>query len=254
MKNIHILPTDKPSRLYLSLDNELDLDDYECQNTLIHKNQNIYITNSEEIKVGDYVLLYVENYKRDKYEQGLEPKKQFNTTDYTNDKIVKVIEKYDNGVNTSDGKYWLSVCKKVILTTDPELIKDGVQPIDDEFLEWFVKNPSCDFIETEKWLDDDAKIIYSRIIPKEEPKQETLEEAAIQHHKKQYMMSLDESIKPYVIADFIAGAKWQAEKMYSEEHMIEYAKYTSKYNVITPRQWFEQFKNLRYKLIPRDDC
>jgi hypothetical protein len=33
------------------------------------------------------------------------------------------------------------------MTTDQDLIKDGVQGIDDEFLEWFVKNPSCESIE-----------------------------------------------------------------------------------------------------------
>jgi hypothetical protein len=32
------------------------------------------------------------------------------------------------------------VAKKIILTTDLDLIKDGVQSIDNEFLEWFVKN------------------------------------------------------------------------------------------------------------------
>ena len=36
---------------------------------------------------------------------------------------------------------------KVILTTNKLLIKDGVQAIDDEFLEWFVKNPSCEEVE-----------------------------------------------------------------------------------------------------------
>ena len=37
---------------------------------------------------------------------------------------------------------------KIILTTDQDLIKDGIQAIDDEFLEWFVKNPSCKEVET----------------------------------------------------------------------------------------------------------
>ena len=39
--------------------------------------------------------------------------------------------------------------KRLYLTTDPDLVKDGIQGIDDEFLEWFGKNPSCDFIEIE---------------------------------------------------------------------------------------------------------
>jgi hypothetical protein len=40
---------------------------------------------------------------------------------------------------------------KVILTTNKLLIKDGVQAIDDEFLEWFVKNPSCEEVGVEKY-------------------------------------------------------------------------------------------------------
>jgi hypothetical protein len=36
---------------------------------------------------------------------------------------------------------------KVILTTNNLLIKNGVQAIDDDFLEWLVKNPSCEEVE-----------------------------------------------------------------------------------------------------------
>jgi len=74
---------------------------------------------------------------------------------------------------------------KVILTTNKLLIKDGVQAIDDEFLEWFVKNPSCESVETERLEDGqyvdrfaDGSVIegiyenYKIIIPKEEPKQD----------------------------------------------------------------------------------
>ena len=43
--------------------------------------------------------------------------------------------------------------------------------------------------------------------------------------------------------DFIAGAKWQQERMYSEEDMTEYAIYIVFNNLITPKQWLEQFKN-----------
>ena len=39
---------------------------------------------------------------------------------------------------------------KVILTTNKLLIKDGVQAIDDDFLEWFVAHPSCESVEVEK--------------------------------------------------------------------------------------------------------
>jgi flavorubredoxin len=42
---------------------------------------------------------------------------------------------------------WSKKYCKIILTTDGDLIKDGVQSIDDEFLEWFVENPSCEEVE-----------------------------------------------------------------------------------------------------------
>ena len=57
------------------------------------------------------------------------------------------------------------------------LIKDGVQAIDDEFLEWFVKNPNCEEIEV---VDVRNLGVYGSYypykinIPKKETKQETL--------------------------------------------------------------------------------
>jgi hypothetical protein len=74
--------------------------------------------------------------------------------------------------------------RKIILTTDPYLIKDGVQAIDDEFLEWFVNNPSCEFVKTKLVYDyeEHPELVgspkeewsyYKIIIPKEEPKPET---------------------------------------------------------------------------------
>lgn len=79
--------------------------------------------------------------------------------------------------------------KKIILTTDQDL--DGVQAIDDEFLEWFVKNSSCKEVEVENICNNCGDIncihaicrsqvaktkgdTYKIIIPKEEPKQERM--------------------------------------------------------------------------------
>ena len=77
--------------------------------------------------------------------------------------------------------------KKIILTTNQDLIKDGVQAIDDEFLEWFVKNPSCEEVKVNYGLftplgrqvdpmgilRNHSKCVwkYNIIIPKDEPKQ-----------------------------------------------------------------------------------
>jgi hypothetical protein len=155
MKNIHILPTDKPSRLY-KIGNFLLLDSKAMpNNTLETKNQNIYITSDEEIKEGDWCF-------------------------DINGKIFK----HENHFPISIGQ------RKIILTTDPELIANGVQSIDDEFLEWFVKNPSCERVEIEDWHNKFLSCCRSKedcycnkkriIIPQEEPKQETLEDSIYQ--------------------------------------------------------------------------
>jgi hypothetical protein len=124
MKNIHILPTDKPSRVWTDLDGNFYL--HPIPTTLFFM-QHIYITSDEEIKEGDWVFNFEYNY----------------------------IVRYDS--KKHDDKFWY---KKIILTTDQDLIKDGVQAIDDEFLEWFVKNPSCEFVE---YVGDDC--YYEIIIP-----------------------------------------------------------------------------------------
>ena len=95
---------------------------------------------------------------------------------------------------------------KIILTTNKLLIKDGVQPINDEFLEWFVKNPSCEEVEIEKicnncgdincihaicssQISKNKGVTYKIIIPKEEPKKELIE------LKKQFQIKADEALE-----------------------------------------------------------
>jgi hypothetical protein len=147
MRNVHIIPTDKPSRLWINnlLQGKLEL----SKEVLIGSNtaQHIYITSDEEIKGGDYV---------------------------TNGKYIgQAINEWWTKFYIGNPKlnYW-----KIILTTDPDLIKDGVQAIDDDFLEWFVKNPSCEEIELKKGFADGTAwgynfLDYKIIIPQEEPKQ-----------------------------------------------------------------------------------
>ena len=201
MKNIHLLPTDKPSRLYKDGEKlKLDIDSYGVNN------QNIYITSDEEIKEGDWVLGGL---------GGID------------------IKKY--------GRYFAEDWKKIILTTDQDLIADGVQAIDNEFLEWFVKNPSRESVVVEKKSYIEIKEIsyegdfqnveyvnYKIIIPQEEAKQETLE-AAENYADKQSDISMRQNPLEYSKSgeelwyeskvDFIEGAKWQQERMYSEEDL-----------------------------------
>ena len=201
MKNLFLLPTDKPSRLGLCNNQLVFLQKH--QNILVgHKdypttNQHIYITSDEEITVGYYL-------------------------DLADNSIIKVTLKDLIKFKSYDNLQF----KKIILTTDQDLINLGVQSIDEEFLEWFVAHPSCESVEVQmSHIDETAYkygiITYEIIIPKEEPKQETLEEAA-------------ESLYPFAFGGignaendkknhFIDGAKWQQERMYSEEDLISFA-------------------------------
>lgn len=165
-KNIHILPTDQPSSLGYHFDkvsslNSVDyapnfgFDEFNTKNNYQHRPYHLYITSDEEIKVGDWYLV-------NQYGNGLLLATQCATAE-----DIKYQHKFE--------------CKKIILTTDKTLIADGVQAIDDKFLEWFVENPTCEFVEVEQikifdgFLDPQYgspkyKLHYKIIIPKEEPK------------------------------------------------------------------------------------
>jgi len=152
MKNIHLISTDKPSRLLYSGNNKNLLFSKEpiSFRTFERSPQNIYITSDEDVKEGDWVYSKSRN-------------KICKVTG-----ISKWTHKDDYSIDLDNENYFIhhSYCKKIILTTDQDL--NGVQAIDDEFLEWFVKNPSCEWVEINRdWG-------YSKIIiPQEEPKYTT---------------------------------------------------------------------------------
>jgi hypothetical protein len=136
MKNIHLVPTYKPSRLVLETkNNNLFITTTYFKNDLM-KHQNIYITNNSEIKEG------VDQW---------------------------YLDKFLNKPMNSGGAQYEEKQNVIILTTDQDLIKDGVQAIDDEFIEWFVKNPSCEEVEIDKGYRGIDLFNYKIIIPKEEP-------------------------------------------------------------------------------------
>ena len=262
MKNLHLLPTNKPSRLFLNkVNNKLLLDsDTYCDliKRLPSSNyQNIYITSDEEIKDGDWHILKDGDYKGE---------------------LRRLISKPINSY----------ISAKIIITTDQELIKDGIQAIDDEFLEWFVKNPSCESVEVFKeryhgveFIDDYPKgfFDYKIIIPQEEPKQELnlncfdcnkslqdctcmedtinmtdpLEQAAKEYAERH--LDVSGNLGKYLVkAVFQDGVKWEQEQdknKYSEEEVRKLFKQYKEYFSIYRNQqilnvefeeWFEQFK------------
>jgi hypothetical protein len=189
--------------------------------------QNINITNDEEIKEGDYA-----------YHKTFGVGKIINING--EDCFVTIKLNPKDGSITTPWKRNIPDIKKIILTTDQDLIKDGVQAIPDEFLEWFVKNPSCEEVEVEieskfDRVDGHYHDVWEIIIPKEEPKQnnflksiegssvsklfkrgseiskkekpkqETLEEASYNYAK-------DKVNRTSHLIGFRKGAKWQQEQ------------------------------------------
>ena len=250
MKNLHVITTDKPSRLYF-VKNKLKLSPLKFTNDkevgwLTH---NLYITSDEEIKEGEYSLYLPFGVGKNIVIDG--------------ELCFHIEAKDGKGSFTQRTYQTLDRNKKIILTTDQDL--DGVQAIDDDFLEWFVKNPSCEEIETMFACRGFNGIIpnlisigeYKIIIPKEElnlncfdcnkslqdctcmedtidMKQESIEEAAekcfnyIDHRNT-----------------FIAGAKWQQEIMYSEEEVLKFILTSSKLPFANDEErieWFNKFK------------
>jgi hypothetical protein len=248
MKNLHVLPTDKRSILS------------DCENY-----KHVYITSDEKFVRDEYVT------------DGIE--------------VIKATPKLVNAQGLVSRRNW----RKIILTIDQDLIADGIQAIDHIFLEWFVENPICEEVEVERgfltftgWVKSKETvpknlIRYKIIIPQEEPKQEPLsfppfdkEKADVITKEGQKVIrelrsniqqeTLEEAARRYTesttdndpvrIFSFIEGAKWQAERMYSEEDMKESfinGALTDLFNTwgISDKDmakekfdvWFEQFKN-----------
>ena len=97
------------------------------------------------------------------------------------------------------------------------------------------------YIEPKDVVLGDKTSLDAQMLDKLEPKQETLEEVAAKHFNKEVFVE-GVTIQYALQEAFITGAKYQAERMYSEEDMTEYAIYIVFNNLITPKQWFEQFK------------
>ena len=141
MKNIYIIPTDKDTNLFIG-----DLSGALHFNHSIEKgnsiNQNLYITSDEVIKKGDY-WIYVCPINGIYYGDDTNP-------------IVK------NNLNSTwfEKLHDKNNYKKIIMTTDQDLIKDAVQEIPDEFLEWFVKNHTCKFVEVKQLLSNNGNAFF----------------------------------------------------------------------------------------------
>ena len=112
MKNIFLIPTENSSRLSIK-DGVLILHRQQWRKGT----QNIHITSDSKFVRDEYIT------------DGIE--------------VMKSTPKLVNAQGLVDRRDW----KKILMTTDPELIKDGVHPIGEDFLKWFVENPTCVKVE-----------------------------------------------------------------------------------------------------------
>ena len=122
MKNIHILPTVQPSKLVKIKDT-------------------FFLTSTDDIPSGTFYNIYITF------------DKLFKENDLVLNTDTSELYKADSDdvlTDKKDIKFYADFNLQVILTTDPKLIADGIQEIDDEFLEWFIKNSSCEYIDIEK--------------------------------------------------------------------------------------------------------
>jgi hypothetical protein len=200
MKNVHLVPTNKPSSLFEILQWNYIFDkhnEYSEEYKELHgyKNRNLYITNDEEIKIGDWVI---------EFQKG--------------DRIGEV--------HFINGDYVIArdIQKKIILTTDSSLSPD-VHKIDDEFLEWFASNPTCDEVEIDKRYRGVNLFNYKIIIPQDKQhfwEEETLEEFARREandNEKHGHVKL--SYQDGVFYGIQIGAQWQKELGREVGHSVQ---------------------------------
>jgi hypothetical protein len=261
MKNIFVVPTTDATRLMRMFDHDRDELELSLQCCGWQYGVHVNITSYEEIKEGDWCI------------------------DLDTNNIFKI------------GNWVTDRAVKIILTTDFRLAPD-VQKIDDAFLEWFIKNPTCEFVEIESWeTKGEWDLDYKIIIPKEKPKQEepkkrgyicphtkvqcddeccvsaedchivsqisVLEKPEQEAEGKYFADNADSIIvmKQETLEEvakrlasttdefnmFVAGAKWQAERMYSEEDVLKLLNKFSHRDGMDKEEnltliWFEQFK------------
>ena len=208
MRNIYKSPTQELTRLHFDVALFLSPNpQISSEINSVVEGRNLYITNSEDIKEGWY----------------------FNTSKAIN-KAVFIKNEDVKALKTIYGEK-VNHLEKITLTTDTKLIEDGIQAIDDEFLQWYIWNPSCESVEVESFCKngDDCpshgaydkqhlcNVGYEIIIP-----------------KKNIRMSFGEYL--------------QHSNEIMTKHNLEYDKLLDKeFPVKTPTTFDELFKNTNIK-------
>ncbi len=231
MKNIVLLPSNEKTRLVRVFTDAL--------------RENFVL--KLDIEVNDsfkeYVNLYIISHDEDLVLGGY----------HFNSKYGDELQK-TNQRDIDSRKYWEAddyYISKILLTTDLELVKDGIQEVPESFLNWFLENPSCEHVELKQeklhpgeFMDDSYPkdfLNYQIVFQNGESLIDAANEYARYDNTKSYEFSSDT-----LIDAFTEGANWMQERMYSEEDvdkLISLLKTTTEYEVLQSfRDKVEQFK------------
>jgi hypothetical protein len=172
------------------------------------KVQDIYILEDSEVKDGEYGICL--NLVREGFK--------------SHQAVFKMNASQRTAMEELGGRKKAEVFK-VILTTNPALIKDGVQKINDGFLNYFIKNPSCEWVEIQDWYNIYLSCCRSKeecycnkkriIIPNQNPQKTktTLKERLRQEltgHLSDEKTEVDVNIAKRIARDFAIGfTKWK---------------------------------------------
>lgn len=151
MKNLFLINTDKPTGLF-HIPLGIDYSVIPKVRTGKYKGYHVYITNEESPKENDPCIV----------------------TPVGSSKFPKVIK-----FSKDNGTIYNLECKKIVLTTDPDLIKEGVQEIiDDKFFDWLItdENYKCDYVEVKDFRtipamqlgSPNGHVSYDIVLPNQE--------------------------------------------------------------------------------------
>jgi hypothetical protein len=241
MKNLHKILSNEPTKKG-DIAVGITLKIWDGEGEAPHHSYDLYITSEEEIKEG-WHLNNVAGVNKPVYVK--------------NEDVIPLKKVYGNNV---------TYLEKIILTTDEKLISDGVQPIPNDFVEWFIDNPKCEEVEVNKEYHVEIEEIiyegdfqnveyvkYKIIIPKEEPKQETIEETAARLFTEEKYPTSFETLQKA----FVSNAKFNSskpERMYTEVEVYNILQEAMKDNYTCElenhysgdyrnlKKWFEQHK------------
>ena len=139
MKNIYLLNTEMPTEgIVIGRISGVSFTEYreeliklpvETFRGNYYEPVNIYITSDDKIELNDYI---VDNWQVEKWKDR----------------------------SSLLGK------KKVIMTTDKQLISEGIQEIDGRFLDWIIQNHDINYIKMEEYYDEKYDCIMYRPVYK----------------------------------------------------------------------------------------